>query len=312
MACQLTDLNAALERDPAGFMARCDQDYQEKIARSADAIEKNLPQSPVVLLAGPSGSGKTTTAMKIEEELERRGFLTRTVSMDHYYSERPPGTELPKTRQGDLDLESPDLLDWRLLGEHFTKLERHETIVIPHFDFATQTRNPQKAEVVTPREREVVIFEGIHALNPRITDPHPGAFRLHIAASTDVKAGEEMVFKRTWLRLCRRSVRDYKFRGYGVSDTLKSWANVRRGEKKYITPYKSSAHIRFDSALAYEPGVMAVYATPILATVPEDDPNYGLIRQVMDALGRFVPTDPALVPANSLLREFIGGSSYHY
>ncbi len=311
MACQLAELNAAAAA-PEEFMARCDKLYQEKIIRAADAIQKNQSVSPVVLLAGPSGSGKTTTAMKIEEELERRGILTRTISMDHYFSERHPGTVLPLTPEGKLDLESPDLLDWALLGEHFTALEHHQPIVVPHFDFTTQARNATKAETVALAENEVVIFEGIHALNPRITQLHPGAFRLHIAAHTDVKDGDKLVFKHTWLRLCRRTVRDYKFRGYSVSATLESWANVRRGEKKYITPYKDSAHVRFDSALPYEFAVMAVYAKPILATIPEDDPAAPKVRQVLDALERFTPIDPALVPGNSLLREFIGGSDYHY
>lgn len=311
MACQLAELNAAAAA-PEEFMARCDRLYQDKLVRAADAIQKNLPASPVVLLAGPSGSGKTTTAMKIEEELERRGILTRTISMDHYFSERHPGMVLPLTPEGKLDLESPDLLDWDLLGAHFTALEHHQSIVVPHFDFTTQARNPAKAQHVELAENEVVIFEGIHALNPRITQLHPGAFRLHIAARTDVKDGEKLVFKHTWLRLCRRAVRDYNFRGYSVSATLESWNNVRRGEKKYITPYKDSAHIQFDTALPYEFAVMAAYAKPILSTIPEDDPAAPKVRQVLDALERFKPIDPALVPGNSLLREFIGGSDYHY
>ncbi len=312
MACQLTELNAAARGDPRAFIAQCEARYQEKIAQCADAIQKNLAQSPVVLLAGPSSSGKTTTAMKIEEELERRGILTRTISMDHYYSERPAGFALPMTPEGTVDLESPELLDWRLLADHFTALERHQPIQVPHFDFATQTRIAAKAQQVELAENEAVIFEGIHALNPRITDLHPGAFRLHIAARTDVRDGEAMAFKCTWLRLCRRCVRDYKYRGHSVSQTLESWNNVRRGEKRYITPYKSSAHLRFDTALPFEFGVMAVYAKPILATIPPQDPNAAKVRQIAEALEQFAPVDPELVPGNSLLREFIGGSDYHY
>lgn len=311
MAYQLTELNAALT-DPAAFITQCEARYQEKIVQGADAIQKNLVQSPVILLAGPSSSGKTTTAMKIEEELERRGILTRTISMDHYYSERPPGTPLPRTPEGTVDLESPELLDWKLLAGHFTALEQHRPIDVPHFDFATQTRTAGKAQRVELGENEAVIFEGIHALNPRITDLHPGAFRLHIAARTDVKDGEATAFKCTWLRLCRRCVRDYKYRGYSVSQTLESWNNVRRGEKKYITPYKASAHLRFDTTLPFEFGVMAAYAKPILETIPGHDPNAAKVRQIVAALDRFTPVDPALVPGNSLLREFIGGSDYHY
>lgn len=311
MACQLTELNAALAQ-PEDFIAQCEAQYQRKIVQGADAIQKNLAVSPVILLAGPSSSGKTTTAMKIEEELERRGVTTRTISMDHYYSERPPGTPLPLAPDGTVDLESPDLLDWRLLADHFTALEQHRPIEVPHFDFATQTRNAAKAQRVELAANEAVIFEGIHALNPRITELHPGAFRLHIAAQTDVKDDQRMVFQSSWLRLCRRCVRDYKYRGYSISGTLESWNNVRRGEKKYITPYKSSAHLRFDTALPFEFGVLAVYAKPILATIPEGDPNAPKVGQILQALELFTPVDPALVPGNSLLREFIGGSDYHY
>lgn len=312
MAYQLTEINAAAADDPAAFMARCDSAYQAKIAQAADAIQKNLARSPVVLLSGPSGSGKTTTAMKIEEELERRGILSRAIAMDHYYKDRLPGDVLPLTAEGAVDLESPELMDWELLGDHFTALEQGRAIEVPHFNFTTQTHNPAKAERVELAENEVVIFEGIHALNPLITAPHPGAMRLYIAARSDVLDGEELVFKRTWLRLTRRAVRDHSFRGYSVAETLAGWANVRRGEKKFISPYKDSAHFQFDTSLAYEVSVMANYAKPILSAIPRENQRAAELFALIEALDRFTPIDPALVPGNSLLREFIGGSDYHY
>ncbi len=312
MAYQLTEINAAAADDPAAFMARCDSAYQSKIAQAADAIQKNLAQSPVVLLSGPSGSGKTTTAMKIEEELERRGILSRAIAMDHYYKDRRPGDVLPLTEEGKVDLESPELVDWALLGDHFTALEQGQAIEVPHFDFTTQTRNPQKAQRVELAKNEVVIFEGIHALNPLITTPHPGAMRLYIAARSDILDGEALVFKRTWLRLARRAVRDHNFRGYSVAETLASWGNVRRGEKKFISPYKDSANFQFDTSLAYEVSVMANYAKPILSAISRENQRTAELFALIEALDRFTPIDPALVPGNSLLREFIGGSDYHY
>lgn len=312
MAYHLNELNAAAQADPAAFMARCDRQYQEKIEEVADAIRANLKNSPVVLLSGPSGSGKTTTAMKIEEELKRRGIVSRAVSMDNYFSPRRPGDVLPMAPDGQVDLESPDLLDWELLGDHFTALERHESILIPHFEFARQMRNDARAVPLELKENEVVIFEGIHALNDRITTPHPGALRLYISARSDVVDGAEVVFKRTWLRLARRAVRDHNFRGYSVENTLAGWANVRRGEKKYISPFRDSAHIKFDSSLPYEVCVMANYAKPILSAIPPDNPRADELRQLIAAFDRFTPIDPALVPGDSLLREFIGGSQYHY
>lgn len=310
MAFQLTDVNR-MARDPIPFMAESDQKYQEKVSLAADKIEKNLPISPVVLLSGPSGSGKTTTAMKIEEELERRGITTYTFSMDNYFNTLDPKTA-PRTPKGDIDFESPMMLDWELLDQHFTQLERHEPILMPHFEFARQMRNDARATPVHLGENEVAIFEGIHALSDRITASHPEALRLYISARSNILDGDQVVFKSTWIRLTRRAVRDYNFRGTGVEATLAMWGNVRRGEKAYISPFKDSAHVIFDSALPYEVSVMANYARPILAAIPEENQRTHELYQLIAAFDRFTPIDPALVPGGSLLREFIGGSDYHY
>lgn len=312
MAYQLTEINTAANADPVAFMADQDRRYQEKISAAADAIAKNLPLSPVVLLSGPSGSGKTTTAMKLEEELNKRGIISRAIALDNYFSERHPGAVLPMTPEGEVDLESPDLLDWALLGDHFTDLEHHRPIDVPHFVFSRQLRNPAKARRVELKENEVAIFEGIHALNPRITQPHPGAMRLYISARSDVVDQGKVVFKRTWIRLTRRAVRDQNFRGYSVANTLAGWANVRRGEKLYISPYKDTAHIKFDSSLAYEVSVMANYAKPILSAIPAENQRTAELFELIQALEHFTPIDPELVPSDSLVREFIGGSIYHY
>lgn len=312
MAYQLSEINAAVAADPVAFMAQCDRRYQASISAAADAIAKNLPQSPVVLLSGPSGSGKTTTAIKLEEELNRRGIVSRAIALDNYFSERHPGDVLPLTPEGQVDLESPDLLDWSLLSDHFTALEHHQPIDVPHFVFTRQLRNPAKSRRVELKANEVAIFEGIHALNPRITQPHPGALRLYISARSDVVDEGQTVFKRTWIRLTRRAVRDQNFRGYSVASTLENWANVRRGEKLYISPYKDTAHIKFDSSLAYEVSVMANYARPLLSVIPPENQRTAELFELIRALERFVPIDPTLVPGNSLVREFIGGSDYHY
>lgn len=311
MAYQLSDINA-LAKTPKEFMAQCDRDFQERVVLAADRIQENLAQSPVVLLSGPSGSGKTTTALKIEEELERRGVATRTFSMDHYFNTLNPATA-PKTPEGGIDFESPLMLDWELLDRHFTALEVGEPIWMPHFDFARQMRNDSRATCIQLAPNEVAIFEGIHALSPRITATHPNALRLYIAARSDiVDESGKVCFKATWMRLARRAVRDYNFRGTGVAETLAMWGNVRRGEKTYISPYKNSAHVMFDSALPYEVNVMANYARPILAAIPPENQRTHELFALIAAFDRFLPIDPALVPGDSLLREFIGGSDYHY
>lgn len=305
MAYQLREINAAAALDPMGFMEESDARFQDKVRAAADMIEANRARSPVVLLSGPSGSGKTTTAGKIEEELKGRGIRTHTVSMDDYYTRPQPG-EVPLTPEGDVDLESPKLLDLKLLDEHFTRLAEGREILVPHYEFARGMRNDSKGRLLCLGKDEVAIFEGIHALNPDITGRHPEAARLYISARSDVVDGEELVFKRTWMRLTRRAVRDYNFRGTDVSGTLSLWANVRRGERLYISPYKESAHMMFDSSLPYEVSVMACYAKPMLAALPEECGRLGELKELIAALERFTPIDPATVPGKSLLREFIG------
>lgn len=306
MAYKLSDINAAALRDPVGFMQECDRDYQEKISRAAGQICANLKKSPVVLLSGPSGSGKTTTAEKLSRELERRGVRTHPVSMDDYFLQSDP-SRLPRTPDGAIDYESPEVMDLKLLDEHFEKLTRGEWILVPKFEFARQMRNDSRGTPLKLGRDEVAIFEGIHALNTQLTSRHPDATRLYISARSDIvdDAGA-VVFKRTWLRLTRRAVRDYNFRGTDIAGTLDMWANVRRGEKLYISPYKNTAHIKFDTALAYEASVMASYARPLMAAVPEENQRRGELLELARALDLFQPIDPALVPPESLLHEFIG------
>lgn len=306
MAYQLSDINDAVRLDPAGFMAQCDQDYQDKIARAAGQICANMKKSPVVLLSGPSGSGKTTTAEKLRQELERRGVRTHAVSMDDYFVIKDPA-DMPHTPDGAIDYESPEMMDLALLDDHFARLTRGEWILVPRFEFSRQMRNDSRGRPLKLGPDEVAIFEGIHALNTQLTSRHPDAARMYISARSDiVDGGNNVIFKRTWLRLTRRAVRDYNFRGTDISSTLDMWANVRRGEKLYISPYKDTAHIKFDSSLAYEVSVMASYARPLMTAVPKESQRRHELLELVAALDRFEPIDPSLVPAGSLLHEFIG------
>lgn len=306
MAYKLSEINEAARRDPVGFMEECDRNYQDKIAKAADKICENMKKSPVVLLSGPSGSGKTTTAEKLGRELERRGVRTHAVSMDDYFVHQDPRTA-PRTPDGAIDYESPEMMDLTLLDEHFAKLTRGEWILVPKFEFARQMRNDSRGTPLKLGPSEVAIFEGIHALNTQLTSRHPDATRLYVSARSDIRGEDgKVVFKRTWLRLTRRAVRDYNFRGTDVSGTLDMWANVRRGEKLYISPYKDTAHIKFDTALAYETSVMASYAKPIMAAVPQENQRRHELLDLVAALDRFEPIDPKLVPPESLIHEFIG------
>jgi uridine kinase len=310
LAYQLNEINQRIREDVKGFLEECDDEYGQKVGRAADYIIDNLDKSPVVLLSGPSGSGKTTTAQKVEEKLKRRGVNSHTISMDNYFKTLDHHTA-PRTEEGEVDFESPEMLDQELLDRHFTALANGEEILIPKFDFAGQMRDT----AVTPLrlgKDEVAIFEGIHALNDTIAGRHPEATGMYISARSNVLEGEELRFKGTWMRLTRRSVRDYNFRGTGVETTMAMWANVRRGEKLYISPFKYRAKIIFDSSLPYEVSVMKHYAKPLMEAVPAENERHKELLDLVDAFRWFEPIDPDLVAPDSLIREFIGGGTYHY
>ena len=314
MAYQLEEINRRLKEDPAEFVAECDGVYQKRLETAADRILERMKVSPIVLLSGPSGSGKTTTALKLEQELERRGVQTHTISMDNYFKTLNRRT-VPRNAEGDIDYESPKLLDMDLLDETFTKLSRGEWVIVPKFEFARQMRNDSRGTPLKLDKNEIAIFEGIHALNDDISGRHPEATTLYISARSNILEGEALRFKGTWMRISRRAVRDYNFRGTDLVETLSMWYNVRRGEKAYISPFKGRANVIIDSSLRYEVPVFANYADPLRAAVervPADNERRAELESMVEAFHYFQPLDPALVPADSLIREFIGGGSYHY
>lgn len=311
MAYQLQEINRRIQTDVTEFLAECDENYAQRVSLAADKILSNMDRSPIVLLSGPSGSGKTTTALKIAEELQRRGVNTHAVAMDNYFKTINRRTA-PRTPEGEIDYESPLCLDTELLDRHFTALAKGEEVLVPKYEFVRQMRNDSRGVPLKLGKNEIAVFEGIHALNDDIAGRHPEATKLYISARSNVNEGSALRFKGTWMRLTRRAVRDYNFRGTDVEDTLDMWANVRRGEKLYISPYKSRADIIFDSSLPYEVSVMKNYALPLLQAVPEENDRRGELLELIQAFQFFQPIDPALVPKDSLLREFIGGGSYHY
>ena len=199
-----------------------------------------------------------------------------------------------------------------MLISHFSLLERGEEVLIPHFDFKSQERIIEKAQPLKLGDDEAVIFEGIHALNDMLADSHPNAFKLYISARSDFRFANEISFKRTWSRLLRRVVRDEQFRGTGASETLKMWANVRRGEKEYISPFKYKADVLFDSSLQYEVSVMRRFALEAFRNIPEGTERVNELYSLLPQLVRFESIDHTFVPPDSILREFIGGGIYEY
>jgi len=311
MAYDLNELNYKTVVDPEGFIRDCNARYDDKVAKAAKLIIANKERSPIVLLSGPSGSGKTTTAMKIADELKRRGVNTYYVGMDDYFKTIDPDTT-PRTPEGDYDLESPLCMDMELLNEHFSMLSAGKRIFVPKYEFARQMRTSEPSKSIVLGKDDVVIFEGIHALNDMITNVHPEAFKLYISARSDVEFDGKVVFKRTWFRLVRRTVRDFNFRGADPAETIKMWANVRRGELNYISPFKDKADYQFDSSFEYELPLFRRTATQLFRAIPEGVERYDELKRVLPALQLVGDIDETLVPDDCLLREFIGGGIYKY
>ena len=309
MTLQLNDINFRTVSDPAGLIAEADAHYAALVEQAAEKIAENKKNSPIVLLSGPSGSGKTTTAMKIAEALEKKGIGSHYVGMDDYFNTVDPATT-PRTPEGDYDLESPLCLDMELLNQHFTMLSEGKRIYVPKYEFSRRMRIQEPSKSIKLKKDEIVIFEGIHALNDMITDRHPEAFKLYISAQSDVVFGGRTVFKRTWFRLVRRTVRDYNFRGSSPDETMSMWANVRRGEKLHISRFKEKADFQFDTSLAYELPVFNTTATKLFQTVPEGIERFDELRSVLPALQLFGHIDESLVADDALIREFIGGGIY--
>ena len=303
MPYSLREINQQIRTDPQGFARRSDDAYTEKVKRAAHKIAARRAESHIVLLSGPSGSGKTTTAMKIEEQLKEMGIETHTISMDNYFNTIDPETA-PRTREGAIDYESPFCLDVDLLNRHFAMLDQGRTIHVPKYEFARQMRSDILSQPLRLGKDEIAVFEGIHALNDIIVGKNPRAFKLYIAARSDIVD----VFQHAWFRLCRRIVRDFKFRGADAEFTMKLWNNVCRGERLYISPYKESADIMFDSSLPISVSALKPFVVPLLEDLPAG--KYPVVDDILRGLEKIEPLDQKYISANSLAREFIGGSTY--
>ncbi len=306
----LKEINDAIRTDPKGFVEESDAAFNKKIEAAAKKIAENQKRSRIVLLSGPSGSGKTTTAKKIEAKLEQMGIHSHAIALDNYFQTVDPETA-PRNREGAIDYESPFCLDMELLNRHFKLLDQGEKIHIPKFEFARQMRSAIMSRPLQLGSDEIAIFEGIHALNDIITGKNPDAFKLYISARSNVvDQDRQVVFKGTWMRLARRTVRDAKFRAWEPKVTMKMWASVRRGEKLYISPVKDNANIMFDSSLPYEISVIKAYALPFYEQLTPEMERYEEIGHLLKAYPQFETLDESYVAEDSLIREFIGGGIY--
>jgi len=311
MPYQIAEINRKITTDPERFVSECDARYDAVIMATASSIADNLEKSPVALLAGPSGSGKTTSAHKLEEALLRLGINAHVISLDNYFLTVSPELT-PMTEDGKYDFESPKCIDMPRLQVHIDKLSRGEEIGVPYFDFNVRRQDLSRCTPLKLEKDEIVIYEGIHALNSEVTGDHPEAMRLFVSAESDVMNGDRLLFPDEWARFLRRLVRDYKFRNTTAEGTIDMWDNVRRGELKYIRPFLKNADIFIDTAHAYDVSILSRYALPLLEALPQDKPEYADYSWLPEVLRRFEPLDEKYVKPQALVREFIGGGIYEY
>lgn len=280
--------------------------HEKKVANIADKIAEN--EKRIVLIAGPSSSGKTTFANRLRIQLKAGGLQPHLISLDDYYKNRD---ELTPEPDGSINLERPDTIDVALVNKHLESLLNGEEVEIPHFNFLTAKRE-YKGRVLRISGNDVIIMEGIHGLNERISaNINPkDKFKIFISALTQLSIDNHNRIPTSDTRLLRRLVRDFKHRGASAERTLGMWGSVLAGESEYIFPFQDEADSFFNSALIYELCVLKQYAMPLLYAIEESSPHYTEARRLLRFLDTFLGQPSEQVPPNSILREFIGGGWY--
>ena len=281
--------------------------HEKKISDIADKIVKRKGVK-MILIAGPSSSGKTTFAQRLGIQLKLNGIKPITISVDNYFVERE---QTPRDEKGNYDFERLDAIDLELFNDHLTRLLNGEEVQLPVFDFKTGSKS-FTGETVKMRNNEVLVIEGIHCLNDKLTSaiPREQKYKIYISALTVLNIDYYNRISTTDTRLIRRLVRDYNFRGYEALHTLQNWDMVNRGEENNIFPFQDSADMIFNSALIYEIALLKPFVEPLLFGVPKDCEEYIEAKRLLKFLNYFLPIPADDVPKTSLMREFIGGGCY--
>ncbi len=302
----------ALAGDAGGMIKIAEAFHERKFAEVADAIQEAHRTRGVrmVLISGPSSSGKTTSAKRLGLQLGVLGLRPVMISLDDYFVERE---KTPRDENGQYDYEALEAIDLELFNDHLHRLLQGQSVDIPRYDFITGRRT-QHDTPLTLDERSILIIEGIHGLNPRLTPSVPDTvkFKIYISCFTSVAMDNLSRIATTDNRLLRRLTRDYRQRGADALQTLSRWASVRRGEERHIFPYQENADVMLNSSLFYEISVLRPFAEKILREVPDTVPEYDEARRMLKFLDNFIPIPPDEIPPTSILREFIGGSSFKY
>lgn len=303
-------LNDAVKEKRIKDVIMIDEALHEKnIANIADKIAKDK-KIKMILIAGPSSSGKTTFAQRLGIQLRVNKIKPVTISVDNYFVERQ---DTPRDENGDYNFECIEAIDLELFNNHLTRLLNGERVEMPQFDFLEGTKK-YNGKYLQLKDDEVLVIEGIHCLNDRLTSsiPKDQKFKIYISALTVLNMDRYSKVSSTDVRLIRRIVRDYQFRGYSAEHTIDTWPSVTRGEVENIFPFQESADVIFNTSLIYELGVLKGIATPLLKEIPIEHPEHAEAQRILGLL-KYIRSIPASeVPTNSLLKEFVGGGDFEY
>lgn len=281
--------------------------HQREMVEMVLDIEKRK-NIKMILIAGPSSSGKTTFAQKLGVQLKLTGYNPITISMDNYFVERK---DTPLGEDGKYNFECVEALDIELFNSQMRDLIAGKTVELPEFDFVVGTKK-YKGNYLTLKEKDILIVEGIHALNPILTEftPKENKYHIYIAPIATLNLDGYTKVSSSDTRLLRRMVRDYNTRGHSVERTFELWTNVKKGEEKYIFPFVNSVDRIYNSSLIYEPSVMKTFAQPLLLQVERSSPYYGEARRLYEFLNNFLPMETTNIPVDSIIREFIGNGCF--
>ena len=304
------DLNEAVAKGHTTDIINLSEALQEKkISHIADEIAARKGVK-LVLLAGPSSSGKTTTCKRLSIQLLANGIKPLQISLDDYFVDRE---HTPKDETGEYDYESIYALNLKLINDQFNALFRGEEVELPKYNFQTG-KSERSGKKLRMDEHNMLVVEGIHALNPELTAqiPEEQKFRVYASALTTILLDSHNYIPTTDNRLLRRIIRDYKYRGVSAQETIHRWPSVRAGENKWIFPYQENADAMFNTAMLYELAAIKTQAEPLLELVPENCEEYSEAYRLLKFLKYFKPIPYRQLPPTSLLREFLGGSSFKY
>ncbi len=307
------ELNEVVNRkDSAMLINVAEALHDKKIGRISDEISSryNDGGARIVLIAGPSSSGKTTFTKRLAIQLMTNLLVPQMISLDDYFIDRE---NTPRDENGDYDFESLYALDLDQFNKDLNALINGEEVELPYYNFETGTRQ-YRGNKIKLDNNSILLIEGIHGLNPELTANIESKMKyaIYVSALTTLSIDDHNWVPTTDNRLLRRIIRDFKYRGTSAVETIRRWPSVRRGEERWIFPFQENADSTFNSSLLFELGVIKEYADDVLKSVPRDTPEYGEAYRLRKFLSYFTPIGDNLIPSTSLLREFLGGSSFHY